>query len=75
VGLFAIMDYFFNVRVDSLFVPAVLKVIGFAEDMTSTMRSRKASRTAPTYAAQSRQSGTTAAAAAEGVGMRQLPTK
>jgi preprotein translocase subunit SecF len=30
LGLFAIMGYFFNVRVDSLFVPAVLTVIGFS---------------------------------------------
>jgi preprotein translocase subunit SecF len=30
LGLFAIIGYFFNVRVDSLFVPAVLTVIGFS---------------------------------------------
>jgi preprotein translocase subunit SecF len=30
LGLFAIMGYFFNVRVDALFVPAVLTVIGFS---------------------------------------------
>src|SRR5947207_6414580 len=30
LGLFAIMGYFFNVRVDSLFAPAVLTVIGFS---------------------------------------------
>ena len=30
LGLFAIMGYFFNVRIDSLFVPAVLTVIGFS---------------------------------------------
>jgi len=30
LGLFAIMGYFFNIRVDSLFVPAVLTVIGFS---------------------------------------------
>src|SRR5918912_1550104 len=28
LGLFAIAGYFFNVRIDALFVPAVLKVIG-----------------------------------------------
>jgi len=30
LGLFAIMGYFFNVRIDALFVPAVLTVIGFS---------------------------------------------
>jgi preprotein translocase subunit SecF len=30
LGLFAIMGYFFDVRIDSLFVPAVLTVIGFS---------------------------------------------
>jgi preprotein translocase subunit SecF len=30
LGLFAIMGYFFNIRVDSTFVPAVLTVIGFS---------------------------------------------
>jgi preprotein translocase subunit SecF len=30
LGLFAIAGYFFNVRIDALFVPAVLTVIGFS---------------------------------------------
>ncbi|HZS86986.1 MAG TPA: protein translocase subunit SecF [Chloroflexota bacterium] len=30
LGLFAIMGYFFDVRIDALFVPAVLTVIGFS---------------------------------------------
>jgi len=30
LGLFAILGFFFNVRIDSLFVPAVLTVIGFS---------------------------------------------
>ncbi len=30
LGLFAILGFFFNIRIDSLFVPAVLTVIGFS---------------------------------------------
>lgn len=30
LGLFAILGYFFNVRIDALFVPAVLTIIGFS---------------------------------------------